>query len=60
MMLGDGGTYKTIIHLPKNVKSVTGSNIKEKDNRKVIFEYKMMDILNGEANTDFEIKLKRK
>lgn len=60
MMLGEGGTYTTIIHLPKNVKSVKGNNIKEKSKRKVIFEYSLLDIIQGKANTDFDIKLKRK
>lgn len=60
MLMGDGGTYTTIIHLPKNVKSVVGESMIEKDTRKVVFQYDLMDIIKGKTNTDFEIKLKRK
>lgn len=48
----------TIVHLPKNVKSVEGPGIKEKTDKVVIFEYSMLDILSGEADTNFEIKFK--
>lgn len=49
---------KTIVYLPRNVKSVKGPEVKEKKDKVVIFEYSMSDILSGEANTDFEIKFK--
>ena len=49
---------KTIVHLPKNVKSVEGPGMKEKTDKMVVFEYSMLDMLSGEADTNFEIKFK--
>ncbi len=59
MMFGET-KVQTIVHLPKNVKSVKGDNIVSQDGKKVVFEYKLLDLLSGDANGDFEIKMKKK
>ncbi len=59
-MMGPDSKFKTIIHLPKNVKSVKGANMAKKMDRRVEFEYNMIDVSNGKADTNFEIKFNKK
>ena len=55
-----GGNVKTIIHLPKKIKKITGDNLKEKEAKTVIFEYNLFDSALGKVNSDFSIKMKKK
>lgn len=59
MMMGEG-KVRTIVYLPKNVKSVKGEGIVEKTDKRVVFEYSMMDFMTGKVNPNFEIKLRKK
>lgn len=56
-MLGDA-KYITKIHLPKNVKSVSGDHMIKKTDRIVIFEYPLIDMMEGNIDLDFKIKFK--
>ncbi|MGK0390794.1 MAG: hypothetical protein ACI94Y_003554, partial [Maribacter sp.] len=58
-MFGDA-KMRTIVYLPKNLKSVKGNGITLKNDKKVIFEYNLLDVSAGKVNTDFEIKLGKK
>jgi len=53
------GNAKTIIHLPKKIKKVTGKNLKEKEAKTVTFEYNLFDSTLGKVNSDFSIKMKK-
>ena len=55
-MFGDA-KMRTIVHLPKNVKSIKGNGMTLKNDKKVIFEYNLLDVSAGKVDTDFEIKL---
>lgn len=58
-MFGDAKLV-TIVHLPKNVKSVKGNGMTVKNDKKVIFEYNLLDVSEGKVDTDFEIKMSKK
>lgn len=58
-MFGDAKMI-TIVHLPKNVKSVKGNGMTLKNDKKVIFEYDLLEISEGKVDTDFEIKLEKR
>lgn len=53
------GIARTIVYLPKNVKSVKGNGITEKTDDKVVFEYNIVEMSLGNVDTDFEIKLEK-
>lgn len=53
------GTLTTNLYLPNNAKKVKGTNFKNKKGRLVSFEYKLSEVLSGQANTDFEVKWKK-
>ena len=59
MMIPKDAKVKTIIHLPKPVKSATGDNLSKAEGKMVIFEHPLIGLFSGEANTDFEIIMKR-
>ena len=48
--------YRSIVHLPGKAKKVKGDNLVSKKGDVVIFEYDMLEILSGKANTDFQIE----
>lgn len=50
--------YVTKVHLPKNVKSVSGEGIKKKTDRMVIFEYDLIDMIQGKVDPSFKIQLR--
>ena len=49
------GKFRTIVHLPKNAKSVTGDHLAEIKGNQAIFEYGVSETMTAEVNTDFEI-----
>jgi hypothetical protein len=53
-MVGDA-KMKTVLHLPRKVKEVKGANLVSKEDKKVVFEYSMLEYFEGKVNTDFEI-----
>lgn len=57
-MMGEGGTYKTIVHTERKIKKVKGENIVLQEDYKVVFEYPFAASLDGSVNTDFEIIFK--
>jgi hypothetical protein len=56
-MFMTNGKYKTIIHLPKTVKSITGKNQISPNDSTVIFEYDLLDFMLGNVNTSYEISM---
>lgn len=54
-MMGENGTYQTIINTERKIKKVKGDYIKSKEDYRVVFEYPFMESLQGSVNTDFEI-----
>ncbi len=57
-MMFPNAKSRTIVHLPKKAKKIKGDHMVSKDGKTVIFEYDLMDMMTGKANTDFEIKMK--
>ncbi len=57
-MFGDG-TYRTVVHLPKDVTKVTGDNIVSYEGNTVIFEYNLIDLINNEVGSDFKIVMEK-
>ncbi len=57
-MMFPSSKMKTIVHLPRKVKKVKGDHLVSKDNKTLVFEYDLMDMMMGKVNTDFEIKMK--
>ncbi len=56
MMLGEA-KMKTVVHLPRNVKSAKGEHIVSKEGKKVVLEYPMLDYFLGNISSDFEIEM---
>lgn len=54
MMFGMG-KVKTVIYLPEKVKEVKGEHLALKEEKKVVFEYSMLDYMLGKVTNDFEI-----
>ncbi len=57
-MLGEA-KLRTIVYLPPRVKSIKGDHLVSKDKEKAVFEYNLIDLLQGKVNTDFKIKWKK-
>ncbi len=53
----DDATYTTIIYTPKNVQKVKTKGQYSIEGKKVILTYKLLDILTGDADMDFQITL---
>ena len=47
--------YYVIINTPKKIKNITGSNIKSQTDKQVIFEYNIIDYIEGNYTTDFTV-----
>ena len=57
--IGDS-KMKTIVHLPRRIKSVEGTNFITPDDKTVIFELSLSEVLRGNLTADFQINMKRK
>lgn len=58
-MFGDA-KMTTVVHLPKNVKSIEGNGMTVRNDKKVVFEYNLLDVSAGKVDTNFEIKLEKR
>ncbi len=57
MLLGDA-YVQTVVHMPAKAIEAKGDHLVSNENGKVVYKYSFLDLVNGEVNSDFEIKVK--